>query len=68
MPSRPTSSTRLEHRRAGLEKRLRRIDESALGHVGSAADIADACMFLAGDEAAFITGQTVGVNGGAYMG
>ena len=53
---------------AGLEKRRQRIAESPLRRAGSAADIANACVFLAGDEAAFITGQTIAVNGGAYMG
>lgn len=38
-----------------------------LGRTGSARDIAAACVFLASDEAAYITGQTLRVNGGLYM-
>lgn len=36
-----------------------------LGRVGSAADVAAACAFLASPDAAFVTGQTLLVNGGA---
>lgn len=38
-----------------------------LGHLGTGADIAAAVGFLCSDEAGFITGQTLGVNGGAVM-
>jgi len=38
-----------------------------LGHLGTAADIAAAVGFLCSDEAGFITGQVLGVNGGAVM-
>lgn len=39
-----------------------------LGHLGTGDDIAAAVGFLCSDEAGFITGQTLGVNGGAVMG
>jgi 3-oxoacyl-[acyl-carrier protein] reductase len=35
---------------------------------GSAQDIAAAVVFLASDQAGYITGQTLHVNGGMYMG
>ena len=38
-----------------------------LGHLGTGADIAAAVGFLASEEAGFITGQTLGVNGGGVM-
>jgi 2-hydroxycyclohexanecarboxyl-CoA dehydrogenase len=38
-----------------------------LGHLGTADDIAVACAFLTSDEAGFITGQIVGVNGGSVV-
>jgi len=40
----------------------------ALGRFGSPADVAAAAQFLASDGAAYITGQTLHVNGGMYMG
>ena len=39
-----------------------------LGRLGSPADVATAVAFLASDEAAYITGSTLHVNGGMYMG
>jgi len=39
-----------------------------LGRFGSAADVAGAVVFLAGNEASYLTGQTLHVNGGMYMG
>lgn len=38
-----------------------------LGKLGSVDDIANAVAFLAGDQAAYITGTTLHVNGGMYM-
>lgn len=38
-----------------------------LGHLGTGADIAAAVGFLCSPEAGFITGQVLGVNGGAVM-
>jgi 3-oxoacyl-[acyl-carrier protein] reductase len=39
-----------------------------LGRLGSIADMAAAAAFLTGDEAGFITGLFLDVNGGMYMG
>jgi 2-hydroxycyclohexanecarboxyl-CoA dehydrogenase len=38
-----------------------------LGHLGTGDDIAAACAFLASEEAGFITGQILGVNGGSVI-
>lgn len=38
-----------------------------MGHLGTGADIAAAVGFLCSEEAGFITGQVLGVNGGAVM-
>jgi len=38
-----------------------------LGRMGTAADIASAVVFLASDEASYITGQVLSVNGGMLM-
>jgi NAD(P)-dependent dehydrogenase (short-subunit alcohol dehydrogenase family) len=53
------------------------LDESAwegrrrrtpLGRIGSEADIANAALFLASDESAFITGEVLRVDGGYVIG
>jgi NAD(P)-dependent dehydrogenase (short-subunit alcohol dehydrogenase family) len=38
-----------------------------VGHLGSPDDVAAACAFLVSESAGYITGQILGVNGGAYM-
>lgn len=39
-----------------------------MNRFGSAEEVTGAAIFLASDEASFITGQTLSINGGAYMG
>ena len=41
--------------------------EIALGRLGTPDDIAQTCLFLASPAAAYITGQTISVNGGMVM-
>ena len=43
------------------------IDETPLCRTGKTADVAKAMMFLASDDAAFITGQVISVNGGLII-
>jgi 3-oxoacyl-[acyl-carrier protein] reductase len=43
------------------------MGQIALGRLGSPSDIAEAVAFLAGPAAAYITGETLNVNGGMYM-
>ncbi|WP_149194088.1 3-oxoacyl-ACP reductase FabG [Luteimonas suaedae] len=43
------------------------VGQIALGRLGDPADIARAVVFLAGPAAAYITGETLHVNGGMYM-
>jgi 3-oxoacyl-[acyl-carrier protein] reductase len=43
------------------------LEQIALGRLGAADDIARAVGFLAGPDAAYITGETIHVNGGMYM-
>lgn len=43
------------------------LESIPLQRAGSIQDIADACVFLASDRSAYITGQVLHVNGGMYM-
>jgi 3-oxoacyl-[acyl-carrier protein] reductase len=43
------------------------LGQIALGRFGEPADIARAVAFLASPAAAYITGETLHVNGGMYM-
>ena len=38
-----------------------------LGRTGAAADVAAACVYLASEEAGYVTGQVLRVNGGMYV-
>ena len=42
-------------------------EQIPLGRPGSAEDVANAVIFLASEQSAYITGQVLGVNGGMYM-
>ena len=39
-------------------------EETPLGRLGTPEEVAQAAAFLASEQAAFITGQVLGVNGG----
>jgi 3-oxoacyl-[acyl-carrier protein] reductase len=43
-------------------------DIVALNRIGTAAEIADAVAFFASDDSRWVTGQTLDVNGGLYLG
>jgi 3-oxoacyl-[acyl-carrier protein] reductase len=49
------------------ETRKALLDQVPLGRLGSADDVAHAVAFLASPQAAYITGETLHVNGGMYM-
>ncbi len=48
-------------------QRAKLLSEIPLGRIGAPAEIADCAAFLAGPEAAYITGQVLRVNGGMLM-
>ena len=43
------------------------LARAPLGRLGTPDDIASACAFLCSDEAGYITGQQINVNGGWYL-
>jgi 2-hydroxycyclohexanecarboxyl-CoA dehydrogenase len=43
------------------------VARSPLGRLGTADDIAAACVFLCSEDAGYITGQAINVNGGWYL-
>jgi len=49
------------------EQKSKITADISLGRLGTPSDIAAACTFLASSDAAYITGQTLSVNGGMYM-
>lgn len=49
------------------EQREKILSSIPSGRIGQPAEVAGACAFLASDEAAYITGQTLHVNGGMAM-
>ena len=49
------------------ERRQAVIDHTALGRSGQAAEVAALIAFLASDQAGYITGQVIGINGGLQL-
>jgi 3-oxoacyl-[acyl-carrier protein] reductase len=48
-------------------QRARIMDTIPAGRLGAGADIGAACVYLSSDEASYVTGQTLHVNGGMAM-
>lgn len=51
----------------GGELQDKLLAQVPLGRLGSAEEVASAVLFLASDAAAYVTGETLKVNGGMYM-
>ena len=50
------------------DQRARMLEQIPLGRLGTPEEVAAAAAFLASPEAGYITGETLHVNGGMYMG
>ncbi|MCK6452079.1 MAG: 3-oxoacyl-ACP reductase FabG [Alphaproteobacteria bacterium] len=57
----------IETQREGQHPQHRLVSRTLVGHAGAPDDIAAAVRFLCGPQARYITGQTIHVNGGAYL-
>jgi NAD(P)-dependent dehydrogenase (short-subunit alcohol dehydrogenase family) len=53
--------------RLAAEHYEREIAGTPTGRIGTVDEVAGACLFLCADDAAYLTGQTLAVNGGLYM-
>jgi 3-oxoacyl-[acyl-carrier protein] reductase len=49
------------------QQRDKILNKIPAGRLGQGSDIACACVYLASDEASYITGQTLHINGGMAM-
>ena len=63
--SNPASERQWEDMGAAGQRRL--LDSIALGRLGVPEDIARAVVFFLSDDAAYVTGQTISVDGGHWM-
>ena len=51
-----------------LGQKKREVGEAVpLGHMGDPSEVADPCVFLASDDARYVTAQTLNVDGGNWM-
>lgn len=67
IPPRFVMGTIMSEATLGEEVRRRMIEAGPIKRAGRPEDIAGACAWLVSEEAGYVTGQTIGVNGGRYI-
>jgi 3-oxoacyl-[acyl-carrier protein] reductase len=65
MRTNPATELQWEAMGAGGQARL--MDSIALGRLGAPEDVARAVVFFVSDDAGYVTGQTISVDGGQWM-
>jgi 3-oxoacyl-[acyl-carrier protein] reductase len=64
---RTNPATEAQWEAMGAAGQARVVDSIALGRLGASEDVARAVVFFASDDAGYITGQTISVDGGHWM-
>jgi len=67
IPPRFVMNTVMSEASISPEHKQSQIDAGPIRRQGEPADIAGACAWLVSDDASYVTGQTIGVNGGRYI-
>jgi 2-hydroxycyclohexanecarboxyl-CoA dehydrogenase len=67
IPPRFVMNTVMSEQSFEPQLRQRIIESGPIRRQGEPEDIAGACAWLVSDEAGYVTGQTIGVNGGRYI-
>ncbi len=67
IPPRFVMNTIMSEATLSKEAQEQNIQQGPIRRAGKPEDIAGACAWLVSDEAGYVTGQTIGVNGGRYI-
>jgi len=61
-------ATEMSQKELNTEAGKEKVRNIPIGRISSPKEVADVVAFLCSDEASYITGQTINVNGGMYLG
>jgi 2-hydroxycyclohexanecarboxyl-CoA dehydrogenase len=67
IPPRFVMNTVMSEKTLSESAKKTQIESGPIRRAGEPADIAGACAYLVSDEAGYVTGQVIGVNGGRYI-
>ena len=57
----------IDNKKLKEEQKTALIDSIPLGRMGTASELANVVKFIASEEASYVTGENINVNGGLYM-